>query len=352
MSRQSVVIRALHEKVPQIKMGVKTSVSDWFIGESVPRGTMVDACSLDVGVIQSDSLNLDIEAALTAYSSLIDRKDEIIEREVKWCRDNGVKLIVSDIVPFAFEIGDVLGIPSIGVANFSWDWIYEPYVKRYPVYEQVVADIRGSESKCTLCLTTPFSGDLRAFPHRQEIPLICRKSVHSKPEARRTAGLPSYKKIVLISFGGFGLNDIDKVEPDIDDDTIIVVTQPDIDKRGWTYFAREDMAARNIIYPDLVRAADAVITKPGYGIVSECIANGTGMIYVGREDFAEYEVLSEGMKEYLPAVEIPLPDLNAGKWSGYIRELTEDKSVRKKIGTDGGEEAAEIILSYYECDSS
>ena len=30
-----------------------------------------------------------------------------------------------------------------------------------------------------------------------------------------------------------------------------------------------------LTYPDLVAAADVVVSKPGYGIVSECVANGT-----------------------------------------------------------------------------
>ena len=41
-------------------------------------------------------------------------------------------------------------------------------------------------------------------------------------------------------------------------------------------------------YEDLVRAVDVVATKPGYGIISECIANDTALLYTSRGHFAEY----------------------------------------------------------------
>ena len=31
-----------------------------------------------------------------------------------------------------------------------------------------------------------------------------------------------------------------------------------------------------------MRAADVVVTKPGYGIISECIANDTAILYTSR----------------------------------------------------------------------
>ena len=48
------------------------------------------------------------------------------------------------------------------------------------------------------------------------------------------------------------------------------------------------MYDRGYRYEDLVRAVDVVVTKPGYGIISECIANDTALLYTSRGDFREY----------------------------------------------------------------
>ena len=52
-------------------------------------------------------------------------------------------------------------------------------------------------------------------------------------------------------------------------------------------------------YEDLVRAVDIVATKPGYGIIAECIANDTALLYTSRGRFAEYDVMVREMPRYL-----------------------------------------------------
>ncbi len=52
-------------------------------------------------------------------------------------------------------------------------------------------------------------------------------------------------------------------------------------------------------YEDLVGASEAVVTKPGYGIISEAIANDAALLYTSRGHFPEYDVLVEEMPKYL-----------------------------------------------------
>jgi hypothetical protein len=54
-------------------------------------------------------------------------------------------------------------------------------------------------------------------------------------------------------------------------------------------------------YPDLVAAADVVVSKPGYGIVTDCIAGRTRLLYTDRGDFPEYPVMVGEMPRYLPS---------------------------------------------------
>ena len=48
-----------------------------------------------------------------------------------------------------------------------------------------------------------------------------------------------------------------------------------------------------------MRGADVVVTKPGYGIISEAIANDAALLYTSRGDFVEYNVLVREMSRYL-----------------------------------------------------
>ena len=85
-------------------------------------------------------------------------------------------------------------------------------------------------------------------------------------------------------------------------------------------------------YEDLVGAAEAVVTKPGYGIISECIANDAAMLYTSRGHFPEYDVLVEEMPKYLRSAFISHDDLFAGKWESHLDKLLAQPKTEEEAG--------------------
>lgn len=343
-ARESAVIKALKHIDPDIEIAVKSSAALWFLQESLPPEVKISYTKIDVGVVQHDSLKSEIEKTFIQYQKLIEKKCEIISEEKEWCIRNNVEIIVSDVPPFAFDIAHQIGIPSVFIGNFSWDWIYEEYLDSFPRYKHIVEHIRHSEAKCSLCLYTPFSAGLSAFPVQKQIGLICRKSNLSKSSARDRAGFPPNQRIILFSFGGFGLDEAAEITPILPDDVIVVCTQPDIRKNGWVNITREEMRSKGLSYEDIVRACDVVVTKPGYGIVSECIANCTPMLYVDRALFREYPVIETEMSKYLPCVKAPMSEFLGGKWWEYLQSLWKNDFRLQNIDTNGNIQAAEEIL--------
>jgi hypothetical protein len=57
-------------------------------------------------------------------------------------------------------------------------------------------------------------------------------------------------------------------------------------------------AGPDLYHPDLVAAVDAVITKPGYGILSETMPLGIPLLLDTREDFREFKVVKTALSEY------------------------------------------------------
>jgi hypothetical protein len=100
-----------------------------------------------------------------------------------------------------------------------------------------------------------------------------------------------------------------------------------------------------VTYPDIVAAADVVVTKPGYGIISECIANHTAIVYTSRGHFAEYDVLVREMPRFLRSRYLEMDDLVAGRWAGAVREVLAQPPAPEKPRTDGARVAAETMLS-------
>ena len=115
---------------------------------------------------------------------------------------------------------------------------------------------------------------------------------------------------MLVSFGGYGLQGATRraQRP-----ATSVLWPGDVDEA-----AMYDAGYR---YEDLVRAVDVVVTKPGYGIISECIANDTALLYTSRGDFREYPVLVEAMPKYLRCAFIEQDELLSGNWQPHLDRL-------------------------------
>ena len=90
-------------------------------------------------------------------------------------------------------------------------------------------------------------------------------------------------------------------------------------------------------YEDLVGAVDIVVTKPGYGIIAECVANDTAICTRHADISSEYSVLVREMPRWLRADSSRTRICSAGagrsRWIGCARQPPPPET----IATDGAE---------------
>jgi hypothetical protein len=101
-------------------------------------------------------------------------------------------------------------------------------------------------------------------------------------------------------------------------------------------------------FAELVCAADFVITKPGYGMVADCLSQGTPMIYSDRGEFPEYPILVEGIKSNLACCFMPSQDLYSGHWGPYLENIVNQPRRQPKVRVDGARVAAHRIFDWIE----
>jgi hypothetical protein len=99
------------------------------------------------------------------------------------------------------------------------------------------------------------------------------------------------------------------------------------------------------VYWDLLKACDFVLTKPGYGILSESYLANTPVIYTDRGDFAEYPYLVDALEKFHFAAFLPQSDLLSFQLEKAVLEIEKQK-IRKKVPTllDGRKEILEQIF--------
>jgi L-arabinokinase len=344
-SRVMEVLNALWLRRPDLTVTIRTPAARWIFDFNL-LGRFDHAHSrLDVGAVQHDSLSVDPEGTLQAYADILTRKEALIGAEVNALARCRPHLVFADIPGLAFDIAARLGIPAVAMTNFSWDWIYADYVRDFPAYTNVVEDLRVSYAHATLLLRLPLHGDLSAFPRIRDIPFVARKARLTRADVRRRLCLPHDERIVLLSFGGIGvaLRRAPAAPPGVS--FISNQTPSSSPPPPWCRAIQTAaMAAAEVRYEDLVAASDAVITKPGYGIVAECIANGTPMVYTPRGRFAEYACLIPGIETHLPHALISNDDLYMGRWRQSLEAVFAQPRRTPDIDTCGAGVAADALL--------
>lgn len=346
--RMIEVMKQLYLSRDKISCIVKTTSPKWLFDLSLNDPFDYFSFKGDIGVIQRDSLNLDKLKTLREYAELLKIKEILVKDETQYAERNKVSVIVGDIPPIAFDISQRINIPGIAIGNFSWDWIYKDYVREFPQYQFLIEEIKNSYSKADMLLRLPFYGDMSIFSRKEDVSLIIRDSDLSKDEIIKRLGLEKYfslkKKVVLLSFGGFynariDFNALNKLKD------YFFLSFSKIPLKNPENI--KVLPPRFIDHHHLLKVCDIVISKPGYGIVAECIANKKPLLYTSRGDFAEYPILTKGMKRYIPSLFIPRKDFHSGEWGSYLNDiLLSQKKKREEMKCSGAKEAAKKILKF------
>ena len=299
---------------------------------------------------QVDSLVVDEAESISQARAFYDRLSEKAAGEAAYLKRSGAGLVVGDIPPLAFAAAAEAGLPSVAIGNFTWDWIYEGYAGEFP--EGLIRTIRDAYRTVTLALRLPMAGGFSGLERvTRDIPFIVRHSRRDPAEVRRWLEIPEGKTVLLMSFGGYGLAGLNTAALSNLGDYAIVTTDfptqgnPINPAPGMICLSDERLYDDGYRYEDLVRASDVVVTKPGYGIISECIANGTAMLYTARGRFREYDVLVREMPNYLRVQFIEQEDLRAGQWSPALEKLLSSSKPAGKPDMRGAQIAAENILA-------
>ena len=334
--RANQVICRLQQTSPDFKIYVRSTAPEWLFQGRI----FLSRQAIDVGIVQRDSLDMDLDGTLQACQALHRNLTGLIKEETDFVKKHQIRLIVGDIPPICFEIAARAGIDSIGIGNFTWSRIYRAYIRNHPAFISLIEAMENFYRNATLALTLPYPCGMEVFLQREPIPWITRTSSLTKEQARRAFHLPQSATIVLLSFGGLGLNRMPWTRLKELGEFFFVTTGETTQETDNVRFLPE--AQRK--YEDLVRAVDVVVTKPGYGIVADVISHQVRTLYTNRGEFAEYPHLVQALEECATAEFIPQDQLLSGNIRPYLTRLLNKDHRWPAMRLDGAEAAATKIL--------
>ena len=339
-ARSCDILNALHTAAPQIPIIAVTDLPEAFMRSRIPETIQLRPGAFDVGLIQKDSILVDLEASLQALETLYAREEKLIEQENAFFEQEEIGIVVADVPAIPLAAAQRSGIPNIATSNFGWDWIYAEFAEHDIRWQRFVDKFKTVYQQTDLLLRQPFSEPMSAFPNQVNLPLLAKPGTNRRNEIIRITGADPEKHWILLSFTSLNLDKTALKNLDALNDCELFSVEP----LEWPGSVVHCISRSAVCFADILASVDIVVTKPGFGILSECIANDKPIIYTDRANFREYPVLVECIERYCRHAFIPNAELYSGSLQCALDAIKNAPEPLEPMPRGGAERAATEIL--------
>ena len=336
-ARSSAVMAALHQRI-SAEFELYTTVPRWFFDESIEGLFRYHDVVCDVGFVQASALRYDLDGTVEALRDLLPFDPLLLDDLAASVLEAGCTAVLCDIAPLGIAVAERAGLPSVLIESFSWQWLYEPLHERAPDLELFGAELEQWWRKATVHIQTEplcwrdAAADTLVDP-------ISRAPRLEPSDVRTQLDIPLNAHVVVITMGGYAESMPFLTRLRAMSDVVFVVTGASETTRDGNLVLFSIQSA--IFMLDLLRAADALVSKLGYGITAESWREGLPYAYVSRSDFREMPLLEAFVRRELLGFEIPPADFTEGGWIDRVPELL--SLPRRPRAGGGADQVAEVV---------
>ncbi len=336
--RSAEVIDALLQKDPEVELFVRTDAPEWLFPQNHSR-VHYESVEIDIGAIQKNSFEVDVYKTYHEVSRLFQSWKDIFNQERAILSGNKIQLVLGDIPPLAFRIADKMNIPAMAIGNFSWNWIYEDWLSQKNEFSSIVDEIKRDYATVHTLFRIPGHEPMSAFPNIVDVPHIGRKGHLKKETLQEEFNIPDTHRVLLLALPQYDQHLIpwDKLSKFSN----WIILSPFSEHPDGNILPVKRTGFK---FSDLISASDVVLSKPGYGIVTDCYTNRTPLLYISRKDFRECDVLIQWLDNHSVSQEMTVDELVDGEWQPILDALTTKKQSWDDVPVDGAQVIAGNVL--------
>ncbi len=327
-TRTIAVVRELLKESEELRITFITSGrTKEFLKESLSHyknRTSFYESSLDIGLRLNNFDEPNLNEMKKELLNYINNVEWTIKKESKDLKSHD--LIISDVVPHAFEVANKLEIPSILLSNFTWYEMYKGILKNEPTVEKL--DEMYSKAKYSIQLAGYSGKNYGKFVKRG---WIARKpsEIDSKM-IRKNISSKGYQKVVYL---GIGMsvsmeNDLDEMIKANQKYAFVVPSSFPEKYPNVFVIPKNYLESQNYVY-----ASDICVIKSGWSTVSECITMGKPTVVIERKNIPEDVNTQKFLKEEYGIKSVQFEDLKSLDFKG-IKKPSRTETNDKRIVSD------------------
>lgn len=279
---------------------------------------------------------VDVESTIYSYQMAIDF-DTQIRDDMKWGEVlSDTDVLINDIEFFHNPIAKKMGIPIVNISNFTWSDLLEPIATT-----KLTNKIMEFEAMSDYNIKLPFSTECHSFNDQYEEYGLLTRMVNVEKSDSVKNQFDNDSPIVFVTTLPPAIKPGDKILSHLSKDYNLILTSKiinDINLQSDNKVLTIPLDTFDI--QNYINAADIVIGKTGYGLVSECASTSTPLLYWTRKDYLEDTALSQGIENLNLGKKI---DQNFSK--NIYRTIEETISIKTKSIGIANKKIAERILN-------
>ena len=335
------VLLELRARIPDVRLTVRSGLASRLLrGRLGADFTHIEAAS-EFGFVQNSAISIDHEATRLAYLSAHDNFAQRVVDEAVLLSRLKPDLVFSNISYLPLAGAARAGIPAVAMCSLNWFDLLKYFYGQDEWAESVIAEVKSAYDAADLFLAVTPSMAMADLPRRRVIgPVATVMPAETGLQLRRALKVSEEETLVLFAMGGFEYS--------------VPMDQWPL-RAGLRYLVPESWnpsspaaisyGRNEFSFGSLLRAADVVLTKPGYGTFVEAACSGVPVMYVRREDWPEQDFLIPWLAQHGVCGEISREELLSGAWSEKLGRVLQTPRP-SPVFPSGTSEAVDVLAGY------
>ena len=313
LAQVAPILTRLAERNPGTRLTLRTEIDPLICAQFFAIPFEIGPPPPDPNMRMRGPLDVDSDGLFADYVSLFENWDSVLDADSAVLASLSPDLLVTNIAVASIASAKAVSLPTAAICSLNWADVFDAYCGDRDGSGEIFERMTAIYSLADLFLQLSPHLPMDWLPAPRSVGPVARTGIDRRDALRACRQADFY---VLASMGGIpGLHsalDLPRLPG------VVWITPPD-----WK-IERADVISRrglDIDFIDLMRSVDAIVTKAGYGSVTEAACNGTRILYTDRTNWCETPVLEEWMKVNCTALKVAREDLQSGAFGPALATL-------------------------------
>jgi hypothetical protein len=315
LAQTAPVLDRLAELRPDLRLTLRSGLPEAKLRQRIRAPFAHIAAASDFGYVMIDALHIDQAASAAAYRAASADFSARVAADAALLEELGVDAVFANVAYLPLAAARQAGIPAMALCSLNWADLFAHYFGHEDWARPIHAEMLAAYRSATFLRTTP-GMPMPDLADQRSVAPIASLGRERRGELRNSIGAAETARIVLVALGGIPMR-------------LPIEDWPRLPHTHWLVPAdcrpaRDDCHAIEALdwpFVDLLRSADAIVTKPGYGTFAEAACNGTAVLYQRRPDWPEQVPLIDWLHGHARAREIDAETLRRGDFARALDKV-------------------------------